>query len=102
MQAKIAVVIVAMAACGLALLAMRQLRTQTAHELAAARLRIVDADAKLLRVRASIAARVTPSAIAAMAVEIGPLEPVLPEAERVAGSSVVEPEVRPASREVRR
>lgn len=79
MVAKIAVVVVSLAACALALLAMRQLRTQSAHELAAARLRIIEADAQLLRVRAAIAQAAAPAAIAEAARELGPFEPVMPE-----------------------
>lgn len=99
MRAKIALVIVSMAACGLALVAMRQLRAQSAHELAAARLRIVEADAQLLRIRAEIASRVSPSSIAEMAVELGPIKPVLPGASLVEGDGASR--VREASHEMR-
>ncbi len=99
MHAKIALVIVSMAACGLALVAMRQLRAQTAHELAAARLRIVEADAQLLRVRAEIASRVSPSSIAEMAIDLGPIKPVVPGPSLVEGEEDVQ--VREASHEAR-
>lgn len=66
MFAKLAIIIVAigLAACGL--LAMRQARLQTAHELAQAQLRIARVDERLLTLHARIADRVTPASIRQM------------------------------------
>jgi hypothetical protein len=63
MLAKIIVFILAMALVSIAVLVARQLRTQALSEAAATRLRIVEADAALWRLRAEIAQRSSPGAI---------------------------------------
>jgi len=74
---KIVVVILAMGATGAGLLVARHQRAQAAHELAAARLRILDADEKLASIRARIASMVSPDGIAEMARELGETVPLL-------------------------
>jgi hypothetical protein len=63
MLAKIIIFILAMALVSVAVLVTRQLRTQALSEAAATRLRIVEADAALWRLRAEIAQRSGPGAI---------------------------------------
>jgi len=63
MLAKIIVFILAMALVSAAVLVARQLRTQALSEAAGTRLRIVEADAALWRLRAEIAQRSSPSAV---------------------------------------
>jgi hypothetical protein len=74
---KIVAMIVAMGLCAAALLTVRQLRTQAAHELAQTRLRIMAQENELRRVKAQIAARVTPEHVKSMAGRIGSLKPVV-------------------------
>jgi len=76
--AKIAFVILCVGVTACALLAARQLRMQAAHDLAAARLRILDRDEDLWRLRARIAATVTPANVERMAGELAPLQHVAP------------------------
>lgn len=63
MLAKIICFILAMALVSAAVLVARQLRTQALSEAAATRLRIIEADAALWRLRAEIAQRTGPAAI---------------------------------------
>ncbi len=63
MFARLAFSILALAVGACVLLAARQVRIQAAHELAAARQRIVQLDAELFRLRAQIASRLTPERI---------------------------------------
>lgn len=74
---KVVLVIVAVGATGFGLLVARHQRAQAAHELAAARLRILRADARLASLRAHIAARVSPEGVAEMAEHLGPTVPLL-------------------------
>ncbi len=74
---KIVVVILALGATGAGLLVARHQRTQAAHELAAARLRILEADKKLASLRATIASMVSPDDIAQMVDELGETVPLL-------------------------
>lgn len=67
MLAKIIFFILAMAMVSVAVLVARQLRTQALSEAAATRLRIVEADAALWRLRAEIAQRSSPGAIGDLA-----------------------------------
>lgn len=76
MFAKIVVVIVSLGLCAAALLSLRQMRTQAAHELAEARLRVLQRDNELWRLRAQIAERVTPERIQELAAKLRPLKPV--------------------------
>ena len=78
---KIVVVILAMGATGAGLLVARHQRAQAAHELAAARLRILDADERLASIRARIASMVSPDGIAEMARELGETVPLLGQHE---------------------
>ena len=79
MFGKIVAMIVALGLCAAGLLTVRQLRTQAAHELAQTRLRIMAQENELRRVKAQIAARVTPEHVKAMAGRIGRLKPIMSE-----------------------
>ncbi len=74
---KIVLVIVTVGAAGCGLLVARHQRAQAAHELAAARLRILRTDARLASLRAHIAVRVSPDGVAGMAEHLGPTVPLL-------------------------
>ena len=63
MLSKVVCFILAMALVSAAVLVARQLRTQALSEAAATRLRIIEADAALWRLRAEIAQRIAPQAI---------------------------------------
>lgn len=76
MFAKIVVLILCLGACASGLLVARHRSVQAAHELAAARLRIIESDAKLAELRAEIAARVTPQQVSGMAESIGETSPI--------------------------
>lgn len=91
MVAKLAVLIVALGACACGLLMMRHQRAQAAHELATARLRIVETEARLWRLRSEIAQRVTPEEVARLSSSLGPLQPLTPEALRDAPVLVAAP-----------
>ena len=58
------------------LLVNRQLRIQSAHELADAQRRVAQHDRTLWRLRAEIASRVTPERVQAAASSLGKLEPI--------------------------
>ena len=58
---KLAVCVVAMAAVAAALLTIRQLRTQAAHEFASLRLRVMRVDEASARLRADIARHIGPA-----------------------------------------
>lgn len=73
---KLSLLVVAMGLTACVLLAVRMLRVQAAHELAAARLRIIDADARLCLLRARIAEHVSPERIAQATSGLGPLRPI--------------------------
>ncbi|HYF13598.1 MAG TPA: hypothetical protein VD971_00850 [Phycisphaerales bacterium] len=75
MFAKLVTLIVALGVLGCALLAQRQARLQAASEAAQAQLRIRVADERLLRLRARVAARVSPQQVEVLASSIGPLRP---------------------------
>jgi hypothetical protein len=77
--ARVIVLIVSLGGCAAVLLAARQARVQAAHDLAEARLRIVERDHELWRVRARIAARVTPQHVQQVAAALTPLKPIAPE-----------------------
>ena len=74
--ANIVVVILALGLCAAALLSLRQMRTQAAHELAEARLRVLQRDNELWRLRAQIAERITPERIQELTARIHPTRPV--------------------------
>jgi hypothetical protein len=104
---KLAVLILSLALGACILLAARQMRIQAVHELAAARLRILEADARLWKLRSAIAAKVTPQQIEAMASGLGPMRPLIFEdpdarllAERMAAARLITQPVTP--RPVRR
>jgi NAD(P)-dependent dehydrogenase (short-subunit alcohol dehydrogenase family) len=82
---KIVVVILALGATGAGLLVARHQRAQAAHELAAARLRILEADKKLASLRARIASMVSPDDIAQMVDELGETVPLLGQQYGVPG-----------------
>jgi hypothetical protein len=69
-------VILSLGLCAAALLSLRQMRTQAAHELAEARLRVLQRDNELWRLRAQIAERITPEHVQELASKIHPLKPV--------------------------
>lgn len=76
MFGKIVALILALGVVGCALLAVRQARIQAFHELTQARLRIRVMDEEILKLRAEIAARVTPAHVHEMAATLGPLKPM--------------------------
>ncbi|MFG0284214.1 MAG: hypothetical protein ACF8R7_07305 [Phycisphaerales bacterium JB039] len=76
--AKIICFILAMALVSAAVLVARQLRTQALSEAAATRLRIIEADAALWRLRAEIAQRIGPQAISDLAEGAGVDRPAAP------------------------
>lgn len=78
MFAKLVVVVIALGACACGLLAMRQSRLQAASELAQVQLRISKLDQELWDLRSEIAGRVTPQHIERMALDVGPLRPMIP------------------------
>jgi hypothetical protein len=73
---KLAVLIVSAGLIACALLAARQMRTQAAYELAQSRLRSVRIDENVSRVRAVIAARVSPERVLEMAARVNPMKPL--------------------------
>lgn len=75
MFAKLATVIVTLGVVACVLLAVRQQRVQTAHELAEVQRRVLEHDRLLLRIRAEIAQRTTPEQTALAASRLGPLLP---------------------------
>lgn len=77
MFAKLVALVVCIAACACTLLATRQARVQAAHELADARLRVMQRDNDLWRTRADIASLVTPEHVRIMAAGLGPMQPML-------------------------
>lgn len=79
MFAKLVVLIVSLAACACGLLCLRQMRTQAAHELAEARLRVLQRDNEFWRLRSRIAAKVTPEHVESLAAKLVPLKPVTPD-----------------------
>lgn len=87
MFAKLALLILSLALGAAALLAARQMRIEAVHELASARLRILEADARLWKLRAKIAEGVTPQRVEQMASRFGRLQPLIfqdPLAQRLA------------------
>ena len=74
---RIVVMIAAMGLCAGTLLMVRQLRTQSAHELAGTRLRIMEQENELRRLKAQIAAKVSPENVKAMAGRLGSLKPIM-------------------------
>jgi hypothetical protein len=80
--AKVAVLILCIGLGACALLAARQMRTQAAHELAEARLRLMQRDNELWRLRAAIAARVTPERVQQLATKLSSLKPIAADLER--------------------
>lgn len=79
MFAKVAALIVGIALTASALLAARQIRTQSAHELAQSRIRVMRLDNERLKLRADIAERITPDHIQEMASRLSPLKPIAGE-----------------------
>ena len=79
MFAKLAVLIISLALCAAALLSLRQMRTQSAHELAEARLRVLQRDNEFWRLRTRIAVWVTPERVEQLAAKLNPLKPMTPE-----------------------
>lgn len=78
MFAKLVAVVVSLGACACGLLAMRQSRLQAASELAQVQLRISKLDQELWTLRSDIATRITPQHIERMALDVGPLRPMIP------------------------
>jgi cell division protein FtsL len=68
--------IVAIGLCAATLLTIRQLRTQAAHELAQTRLRVMEQENEMRRLKAQIATKVTPDNVKAMAARAGALKPI--------------------------
>lgn len=81
MFGKLAVLIVALGLIAASLLAMRQMRTQAAHELAQARLRAVRVDQDTARLRAMISTHVNPERVIEMASRSYLLKPLRGEEE---------------------
>ncbi len=79
MFGKLAVLIVSLGVCASALLAVRQMRTQAAYELAQSRLRAVRIDQDTSRVRAAISTSVNPERVLEMAARINPMKPLVGE-----------------------
>ncbi|MDX2131406.1 MAG: hypothetical protein SFY69_05075 [Planctomycetota bacterium] len=77
MFAKCVVLILAVGACGCALLALRQSRLQVASELARTQLRISAADERLWSLRSQVAERTNPRNIEVLARGLGPLKPIV-------------------------
>jgi hypothetical protein len=75
------VTVVCIATAGAVLLGARQMRMQAAHELTLARLRVVQHDNELYRVRSKIAARITPEQVKQMAAEVSPLKSIASDVE---------------------
>lgn len=101
MFAKCVVLIVAVGACGCALLALRQSRLQVASELARTQLRISAADERLWSLRAKVAAGTSPRNVERLARNLGPLKPIVdrpaepvapPESPRVVDRVTPRPE----------
>jgi cell division protein FtsL len=76
---KLAALICGIAITACALLAARQLRTQTAHELSQARLRVMRLDNERWKLRSEIASLITPEHIKEMASRQTPLKPIAGE-----------------------
>lgn len=93
--AKLAVLILSIGACACALLAARQLRLQAVHELTQARVRIMDQDARLWRLRAEIGARVVPERVERMAARLAPIDP---DGSAIAGGDASGPGNPPADK----
>lgn len=81
MFGKLAVLIVALGLIAASLLAMRQMRTQAAHELAQARLRAFRVDQENARLRAMISSRIHPERVLEMASRSFLLKPMEMEGE---------------------
>ncbi len=79
MLGKLAVLILSFGALSCVLLANRQLRVQSAHELAAVQQRVGDHDRSLWRLRIEIASRVTPGHVEEMSRSMGTLVTISPE-----------------------
>jgi hypothetical protein len=79
MFAKLVVLIIGIGLTASCLLAARQMRTQAAHELAQARLRVMKLDNERWKLRSDIAARITPEHVQEMASRLSPLKPIAGE-----------------------
>lgn len=79
MFARLVVLILGVGVIACGLLAARQVRTQAAHELAQARLRVMKLDSERAKLRSEIASRVTPDRIQEMASRLTPLKPIAGE-----------------------
>lgn len=79
MFGKLAVLIVSLGLIAASLLAIRQMRTQAAHELAQARLRAVRIDEDVAKFRAVISAHVSPERVLEMASRNHLLRPLTPD-----------------------
>jgi hypothetical protein len=88
---RVVAMIVAIGLCAGALLTVRQLRTQAAHELAQTRLRIMEQENDLRRLKTQIAAKVSPESVKAMAGRIGTLKPIMLDAPGGATLSAAPP-----------
>lgn len=74
--AKVAFLVLALGLLAASLLTLRQMRTQAAHELARARLRILDRESELQRIRMRIGELVTPEHIEALSAGLVPMRPI--------------------------
>lgn len=81
MFGKLAVLIIGLGLIACSLLAIRQMRTQAAHELAQARLRAVRVDQDAARLRAAISTHVSPDRVLEMASRNHLLKPLAGERE---------------------
>lgn len=76
MFGKLAFLILGLGVVAGVLLVNRQLRIQSAHELADAQRRVAQHDRTLWRLRAEIASRITPERVQSAAARLGPLRAI--------------------------
>ncbi|MBL8990185.1 MAG: hypothetical protein JNJ48_01250 [Phycisphaerae bacterium] len=89
MFSKICFLVLVIGASACVLLSVRQQRLDAVHDMAVIQQRIAEHDRDLLRVRAAVAARLIPSRIETLALQLGPLTPI--------GVDPVSPLARPAT-----
>ncbi|MFZ4574457.1 MAG: hypothetical protein ACOYN0_08675 [Phycisphaerales bacterium] len=96
MFAKFATVIVTLGAFAAGLLSLRQSRLQVASEITQCQLRIEQADLRLWKLRAQIAAKVTPRQVEELSKDAGTLRPLaLPPLPTSPESGPTDPAAKP-------
>lgn len=78
MFVRVASLIIGSGVCAIGVLVIRQAQYQAAHDLAKARLRTIQAEEQLARLRARLARLTHPDRIELMASKLTPLSPALP------------------------